>query len=114
MTLSELRFCVASVVNPRSMMPPLNVIAFSNVAQFVSDAYPWVNQNRDVRVITCELIALLNETFNALSTAPMGLPEATPVVGSPAKSSPTALLLASTMGEPESPGMAKAVDGAVG
>src|ERR1017187_6342457 len=55
-----------------------------------------------------------SDTFKALSTAPMGLPKAMPVVGSPAKRSATALLLASTMGDPESPAAANAVAGAVG
>src|SRR5256885_15055142 len=69
MTLSELRLAVGNVTNPRSSTPPLNVIAFSKVAQFVSDENPCVNQKRDVRVTTWELATLANDTFRALSTA---------------------------------------------
>src|SRR5580704_5362070 len=114
MTLSELRLAVASVTNPRSRMPPSNVIAFSKVAQFVSDENPCVNQKREVRVTTFEEAKPANDTFKADSTAPMGFAMASPVVASPAKRRATALLLASTIGEPESPDAANAGEGAVG
>src|SRR5258706_1999327 len=113
MTLSELRLAVGNVTNPRSSTPPLNVIAFSKVAQVALVEYPWVNQKREVRVTTWELAALLSVTFKALRTAPMGLPIALPAL-SPAKRSPTALLFASTIGEPESPGAPNASEATIG